>query len=1271
MFRGKLRRGRGFYVAQYGCALWRTTSVEAPINKEQQVDWLEPCERVLSLGALPSVSTMAKEQPNMSELLPLLESSDLHELDQIKSVLNDQLGTERGSVLLNGLVDYYFETSSPQAVLILCSVREPHDKHLLDKLNECMAKPACRLPALTLLGNVIRKQPPWMHKITRFPLLTSLLKCLKTDSDVVVLITGVLVLITLLPMIPQAGKQHIWDFFDIFGRLASWSLKNPGHVPGVYLVHLHASVYSLFHRLYGMYPCNFVSYLRSHYSMKENVDTFEEVVKPMLEHVRIHPELVTGTKDYELDPSRWKRFEIHDIVIECAKVSLDPKEASCEEGYSSMPDPVSNHPHNHNHPRPFNTTTSLCNDFINSFGSSASTPQSVGRTPLSLSFHQLSGTQSSLCSPNTSFPQNQQCEVHPMENKGPMWSPSSECGMTTPPTSRGISPANVPELHPNTSHAPIRTTNSSGWKCLSPAQIPTDDFENATNQLKQKLTREAESAAPEVSSSEGASEKNVSSTEVSDYIKYQQLRRSMEKERDDDDITEELRELPEQKHQAAVPYRSFHSTTETLTGPEAELLPAANQSINQEPQHLVSTPDKSEGSAGGGDQQFPWSFRPCFTPIVNPVPGLCSSESPYRGEERGPCSGGLYSQSHLGDQGSHTYEPLFELALPRAASLFVGRKTAEVLAQRGEGRGEKDESRIQEEGDEAMQVSPLDVLDRLIQHGNQAYDKVLKRLPMPNKSVDWTHFGGKQLSMKAKGATQLDELQTLRSQLLLLHNQVLYERYKREQHAIRNRRLLRRIINATAMKEQNNSMKAQLKMQDVEIQSLQASLMEEQQHYLCLKEERETETVCLHSQIQQLQRDHDQYFAKAQQLQSELQECQSNMGDLEAELQKANNEAYNTEHQLTQLSIKLTNSEALQQHMYLLNKHLLLLGETNKLCLQKMQHWGPESNEELQMLQSSMGKEEEHLRQSVLQQSQVLEVAQQRIADLEAQLTKKEHLILEQKKFLEDVKSQAKSQLQASESRYLGLRRITQALQTEMLQLYSQLDSETLTASESDAIEPANTPLPATSRPKSSGSENVTIVQGTQAFPPGNGSTLTPGGGPQTASALASLNGSLEQVPLLREMSSPHLVSSPLSLPPPVVPFTVGSYPNAKSFLGIRTRELFRNKSESQCDGESHPIHLSDLSLGGDDEDDEEESSESTESPPLPHPGRGVNPPSSAAAPTVTQASAQSASACEPSKSDGQQLGAHQGQGARHSTASPACQRRNDLGIMDYNETKQ
>lgn len=35
---------------------------------------------------------------------------------------------ERGSMLLNGLVDYFLETNSIQAMHILSSVREPHDK---------------------------------------------------------------------------------------------------------------------------------------------------------------------------------------------------------------------------------------------------------------------------------------------------------------------------------------------------------------------------------------------------------------------------------------------------------------------------------------------------------------------------------------------------------------------------------------------------------------------------------------------------------------------------------------------------------------------------------------------------------------------------------------------------------------------------------------------------------------------------------------------------------------------------------------------------------------------------------------------------------------------------------------------------------------------------------------------------------------------------------------------------------------------------------------
>lgn len=66
------------------------------------------------------------------------------------------------------------------------------------------------------------------------------------------------------------------------------------------------------------------------------------------------------------------------------------------------------------------------------------------------------------------------------------------------------------------------------------------------------------------------------------------------------------------------------------------------------------------------------------------------------------------------------------------------------------------------------------------------------------------------------------------------------------------------------------------------------------------------------------------------------------------------------------------------------------------------------SPQEKQMLQVASSKEMERLRQSLLSQAQKLEAAQQRAAELETQLSKKEHLIAEQKKFLEDVKLQAK-----------------------------------------------------------------------------------------------------------------------------------------------------------------------------------------------------------------------------------------------------------------------
>ncbi|XP_062873736.1 TSC complex subunit 1a isoform X2 [Trichomycterus rosablanca] len=1072
---------------------------------------------------------MAKDQPNVFDLLPFLESTDLHELEQVRSALQENLSTDKGAVLLYGLVDYYLDTNSPQAVDLLSSVREPHDKHLLDKMNECLVKPGCRLPILTLFGHVVRKQPPWIHKIARFPLLSSLLKCLKTESDVVVLITGVLVLIILLPMIPQSSKQLLFEFFDIFGRLAAWNQRNPGQAQEVYAVHLHASVYSLFHRLYGMYPCNFVSYLRAHYSMKENVDTFEEVVKPMLEHVRIHPELVTGTKDNELDPIRWKRFETHDIVIECAKVSIDPKEASCEEGYSSLPDHV---------PRRLLDGSRSCSD-LSSHGTSSFTSMAAVRHPLSLSLPHLTVTQQAGLSPQTSRVQGLEAMSSGMKEL--MWSPSSVCGMSTPSSSRGMSPTTISDLSHSASHLSGRVPSTpvdgksvctpSGYSLLSPSEelehtaqpTSTTPVPPKTNQ---ELVKELKKGRPTSIIDKADGLNPFTLTEVSDFVKR------TEREGEEESIAKELLTLTQDKlDPLSMPAEdsSFSSTTDPLL--------SLNPRQYTVPHNLASTPDRVMSNAMRVEQQPSW---PCFTPIENTLSPSAAVDA----------SVDLW-------KGSVHYEPLFDLALPKLASLFVERRTAESQQKAG---GER-EYREELEGEDLSATSPLEVLDRLIQQGHDVHEKVMKRsASLLNQSAE--------LNSGVPGAP--DELVLLRSQLLLLHNHLLYERHKREQHALRNRRLLRRVINATALEEQNNSMKAQLRLQEVEIQALRLSLQEEHQRSKRLQQDGEAQVQQLHTQLQQLQQERNEYCTKTQELQSDLQESHKKMGEMEAELQRANNKVCNTGHLLSQLSIKLNNSESMEQQMAFLNKQLLLLGEANKLCVQEVHRLGPDSQKELKMLQVCSSRETERLRQNSIQQSQRLEAAQQRIADLETQLTKKEHLILEQKKLLENVKNQAKGQLQASENRYLAQKHVTQALQAELLYLYSQLELSNL----SDRKPAGGTDeLSSPQKQRSNGSNASTSAQTSKSDEKQESSNICINGdllplfsGSPPSSAL--VNGSLE------EDLSVVSCSSPLG---------VGSYPSSQSFLGLHNQVLLKKTKrvyeEEQVEVSPLPIGLQEQSL--------------------------------------------------------------------------------------------
>ncbi|XP_063051800.1 TSC complex subunit 1a [Engraulis encrasicolus] len=1035
---------------------------------------------------------MAKDQTSVIDMLPLLESTDLQQLQQTRQLVEEHLRTEKGSVLLNGLVDYYLECSSPQALLILTAVNEPQHKPLLERLNDCLGRQACRLASLTLLAQVIRRQPPWIHTITRFPLFPALLKCLKTDSDVVVLITGVLVVTTLLPMIPQPSRHLLDELFDIFGRLAGWTRRSSGTGLSVLSIHLHASIYSLFHRLYGMYPCSFVSYLRVHCSMKENTDTFEEVVKPMLEHVRIHPELITGTKDTELDPTRWRSFETHDIVVECAKVSLDPKEASWEEGFSCLPDvlPV------HVTPRPGLEGSPLD---LSAYGSPRLPHGPPGVTPS----RQGQGASPSLTS--TPFSALQQNTAIAMGTQDSFWSPALRCGMTTPP--RSSSPVSHAQQTATHLSGKVQSTPVDGKLTPLPPMLGSSPLLPPQPQEAELRSQPANAAQhpkdspvidgcpssdlnqhkPEPSALEnvtclgGESEQKSALTmpEVCAFVR--------EKE-EEDGVPKEEEELLSLTEGDTMGPRTMHRRDTMFSRKRLSHTQVPPAAASDSPNRL-STPERPDSvtSSECDPQRPPWSTWP-----------RCASAS--------------------ADDSIHSlgYEPLFDLVLPKAAGLFVERRTGEAKRRGGGvdtnsscsgGGGAAGE----EELAHSVSCSPLEMLDQLIQQGSSSHDSFLRRLSLPSRPTE-SHAAGRhqqqqhqqQAGIKGKGV-EVDELQHLRSQVHLLHTQLQFERYKREQHAIRNRRLLRRVINATALQEQNVSMREQLHLQEVELQGMRVSLEEEQRRLTSLQQETQASARELQEQLGTLQRQCSQYAATTQELQSELEESEEKVALLEAELETANKNLSNTEQLLSQLSLKLGSSERLEEQVCFLSRQLLLLGENHQLCLQRLERLGPNASQEMRMLQASWRKECERARVASVQQGQRLDGALQRVTDLEASVNKKEQLILTQRKLLDDVKLKSRNELQASEERYQAQKQVTQTLGVELLKLYSQLEMDRPTnhnrghapnhfISSTDGLNPSRANGCGEELDSPDGSDRCKGVQEAAASPPLSASPCPPSG---------------------------------------------------------------------------------------------------------------------------------------------------------------------------------
>lgn len=242
-----------------------------------------------------------------------------------------------------------------------------------ESIDPFMQNPQYRLHSLTLLSTFVRLQTQYIYKIANTTLLNSLLLCLEHDASTTVVSLALTVLIMIVPQIPDRLSTMLPRLFGVFGRVLCWDTLSAVRKRTAALVNVEHSderstsadigqaiveekegewkrldasfdiAYSTppkcaqyFTFLYGLYPINFVTYIRaaSEYNQTGAIepstfanDNFDDEMirsraEPFVRRHLVHPNFTALTLDSELsDSSRWMKLEPSDVVTLC--ISLD------------------------------------------------------------------------------------------------------------------------------------------------------------------------------------------------------------------------------------------------------------------------------------------------------------------------------------------------------------------------------------------------------------------------------------------------------------------------------------------------------------------------------------------------------------------------------------------------------------------------------------------------------------------------------------------------------------------------------------------------------------------------------------------------------------------------------------------------------------------------------------------------------------------------------------------------------------------------------------
>ncbi|KAK8161003.1 Hamartin protein-domain-containing protein [Phyllosticta citrichinensis] len=237
---------------------------------------------------------------------------------------------------------------------------------LLLALNDLFVQAKHRAQALSLLSAFVRRQPPRLYLVLETPLIDSLKKCLMFDKSATVVELALTVLIMFLPHITSALFACLPKLFLIYTRVLCWdqviapapedpmnpdgeamdgdatdedddesndstwdkldvTYGNPNENPET----AAPGALYFFTFLYGLFPLNFMSYVRAPRKWLKSINYLEaddlildkDALRKRTEAFRqvhlLHPHFFTSTPEEELSETRFLKSEPADVVIDC------------------------------------------------------------------------------------------------------------------------------------------------------------------------------------------------------------------------------------------------------------------------------------------------------------------------------------------------------------------------------------------------------------------------------------------------------------------------------------------------------------------------------------------------------------------------------------------------------------------------------------------------------------------------------------------------------------------------------------------------------------------------------------------------------------------------------------------------------------------------------------------------------------------------------------------------------------------------------------------